>query len=600
MTWSLGRDDTSAEAALKDIATLLEGPAKESISTTDQAEAYAERGAIQFARGRTVEARAAFADALKVDARNVSALIGQGDVFYDEGRFTEAISRYDTAKQVDPNSVPAITGAAKTQIALERLADAKTQLADAVKRFPKSPLAMRWLGASEATLGNKKDAEKDFLAAIALVDPKDPDAIEPYAAYANFLSAQGRADEAQAKLGEAQKLLPDSAGLERTLGDVGVAQGHFDDAIARYNEAMKRDPLDVTTRFRLGQALRKTNQADAASKVFDGVYASDKNYPGLALERGPPLRAIRRCGQGARAVQGGACEGAHGSRPHAARRRGAGGDREARRGAPQPEVGAPAAPEQRRGGALRGARADAPGGAHQQEAMRHLQAAVNHDPNRPEYHLYVGWLANEIIPPSWGSPRRRSLRALELDKTLADGYWQRGVLEYLAGAYDDAVKDLQHALELKPTRYEAHATLAEVYEHKNQPGMSIAEWNIAFARDDQNEKWNYEFGKLLLDNGQIGEAAKHLKLATELAEKDQPRPGWLKVAEFPTAEALRQGRRQGRRDRALQRLRPAERSEQPRHPRRAARAHRPRGALPRRALAPSAAARASSAAAARA
>jgi tetratricopeptide (TPR) repeat protein len=101
------------------------------------------------------------------------------------------------------------------------------------------------------------------------------------------------------------------------------------------------------------------------------------------------------------------------------------------------------------------------------------------------------------------------------------------------------VRDLRHALELKPTRYEAHATLAQVFEHKNQPAQAIAEWNIAFARESDNAFWNYELGRLLLDNGQLGEAAKHLKLATESAEKDQPKPGWLKAAEFPAAEALR-------------------------------------------------------------
>jgi tetratricopeptide (TPR) repeat protein len=481
-----------------------------------------------------------------VDSRNVSALIGQGDVFYDEGRYTEAIGRYDTAKQVDGNALRAILGHAKTQIQLERLADAKTELADAVKRFPKSSLAMRWLAAGEAALGNKKDAEKDFLAAIDLVDPKDPEAIEPYAAYANFLAAQGRADEAQAKLTEAQKKLPDSAGLERTLGDVAVAQGRFDEAISRYNAALQKDPLDVTSRFRLGQALRKSNKVDEASKVFDAVYEADKAYPGLSLERGL-LFEQRGDVEKALSEFKGALE-KHPTDPDLMLRVGA-----ALVAIDKPDDAIPhlkqvlqqrpnsAEAEHYYGRALM-----EQGGMHQQEAMRHLQAATNRDPNRPEYHLYVGWLANEVTPPELGLARKEIDRALELDKTLADGYWQRGVLEYLAGAYDDAVKDLRYALQLKPTRYEAHATLAQVYEHQNLPGQAIAEWNTAFARDPENEFWNYEFGKLLLDNGQVGEAAKHLKFATETAEKDQPRPGWLKAAEYPAAEALRKsGDRKG-------------------------------------------------------
>ena len=41
------------------------------------------------------------------------------------------------------------------------------------------------------------------------------------------------------------------------------------------------------------------------------------------------------------------------------------------------------------------------------------------------------------------------------------------MLERMEGAIDDAIKDERHALELRPSRYEAHATLAECYEDKN-------------------------------------------------------------------------------------------------------------------------------------
>jgi len=84
------------------------------------------------------------------------------------------------------------------------------------------------------------------------------------------------------KLQEAVKKLPDSVSLERTLGDVAVVQGRFDDALVRYRAALAMDAKDVSSRFRLGQVLRKTNKLDEASTVFDDVYTADKNYPGLA------------------------------------------------------------------------------------------------------------------------------------------------------------------------------------------------------------------------------------------------------------------------------------------------------------------------------
>ncbi len=539
LAWSQGHDDSAAVAALKDLATLLEGPARDSISTEQQAQAYAQRGVIQFSRGRTAEARQAFEDALKLDSRNVAALIGQGDVLYDEERNTEAIGRYDTAKQVDPNALRAIVGDAKTLIKLERLADAKTELVDAVKRFPKSALALEWLGEAESALGNKRDAEKDLLGAIDLVVPADPEAVDTYAAYAKFLSKQGRADEATAKLLQAQKKLPDTAALERTLGDVAEAQGLHPDAIARYRAALAKDAQDVTSRFRLGQALRKANQTDEASKVFDQVYEADKNYPGLALERGLLFEQSGKVEEALRQFKEALDK--HPNDP----------DLMLRVGAALVAIGKPddavanlkkvlqqrpnsAEAEHYLGRALM-----TKGGVYQQEAMRHLRTAAEKDPNRAEYHLYVGWLANDLDPPELGLAAKEITRALELDQTLADGYWQRGVLDFKSGATEDAARDLRLALQLKPTRYEAHASLAQVYEQKNMLDQAIAEWNLAFARDDSNELWNYKFGALLLERGQLAEAAKHLRVATEAAEKDQPRPGWLNSAEFPTAEALR-------------------------------------------------------------
>jgi tetratricopeptide (TPR) repeat protein len=546
VAWSQGRDDSAAELALKDLSTLLEGPAKTSISTGDQSQAYAWRGVIQFARGRSAEARKAFDDALKADERDVTALIGQGDVLYDEGRYTEAISRYETAKQVDPNAVAAITGAAKTEIALERPLDAKTHLIDAVKRFPKSVLALQWLATSEAALGDRKSAEKDFLGAIDLIDPRDPDGIEPYAAYASFLATQGRGDEAQAKLQEAVKKLPDSVVLERTLGDVAVVQGRFDEALQRYHAALSMDARDVSSRFRLGQVLRKTNKIDEASKVFDDVYAADKNYPGLSLERGLLFE------------QSGDVEKALDQFKSALERAPNDPDLKLRVGASYVAIGQgeKAEPLLKEVGKDRPNSAEADyylgralllqGPMHYQEAMRHLQLAASREANRAEYHLYVGWLANLEMPPDLGLAHKEIEKALALDQTLADAYWQMGVTEFLTAQYDYSIRDLQHALQLKPTLFEVHAWLAQDYDTKNMPDAVVAEWRLALAHEDDKSidplevaDWNRRFGTVLNDRGQYAEAAKRLKSAVGVGESSQPRPPWLTRAELAVAEALR-------------------------------------------------------------
>jgi tetratricopeptide (TPR) repeat protein len=272
--------------------------------------------------------------------------------------------------------------------------------------------------------------------------------------------------------------------------------------------------------------------------VFDQVYQADKTYPGLSLERG---LLFEQAGNVPEALA--QFKGALEKHPDDL-------DTMLRVGAALVAIGKPddAIPylkkvlQQRPNSAevehYLGRAYMQKGGVSQQEAMRHLKTAAEKDPNRAEYHLYVGWLANELTPPELGTARKEIDKALELDKTLADAYWQRGVIEYTTGANDDAVRDLKTALQLKPTRFEAHASLAQVYEQKNMVDQAIGEWNLAFARDPDNELWNYKFGVLLLERGQYGEAAKRLKTATEAAEQDQPRPGWLRTAEFPAAQAM--------------------------------------------------------------
>src|SRR4029079_11667406 len=102
---------------------------------------------------------------------------------------------------------------------------------------------------------------------------------------------------------------------------------------------------------------------------------------------------------------------------------------------------------------------------------------------------YVAWAANEATPAQLGLARTHIEKALQLDKLLADAYWQRGVLERKEGQTNDAIKDLKRALELNPARHEAHAALAEAYEEKNDMGAAIAEWQKAIAGDEKPPFW---------------------------------------------------------------------------------------------------------------
>ena len=324
LAWSQGHDDAAANAALKDIATLLEGPARE--LDLDRA-----TGAGVRASAARFSSRAAGAPKRARRSRTRSRST-RGTSQRSSGKGTSTTTRGATRRRSAATKRPsrsiadairAIVGHAKTHIRLERLADAKTELVDAVKRFPKSSLAMQWLAESEATLGNKKDAEKDFLAAIDLADPKDPDAIDAYAAYANFLSRQGRADEAQAKLKEALKKLPDTAALERTLGDVAEAQGLHDEAISRVQARAREGPAGRHVALPPRSGAPQSEPRGRGDQDVRPRLSGRQELPGPRARARAALRAVWERGRGSGPVQRGAREASGRSRPAPSRRRGA-------------------------------------------------------------------------------------------------------------------------------------------------------------------------------------------------------------------------------------------------------------------------------------
>jgi predicted Zn finger-like uncharacterized protein len=534
LTMELQRD---SEAALKDLASVLDEKSRKVEGANEISTALAARGWIMLSLDRAGEARAAFDEAVKLDPRNVTALVGQGEVLYADGRYTEALTRFDEAVTKDPTGLRPVIGAAKTKIALERLADAKAQLAAARARAPKDMLIALWLAKAEQALGNKVVAEKLFGDAVDLADPQNPDAIDAYAAYAAFLASQGKTAEAQTKLDQARAKLPDTAALQRAFGDVAAAEGHFEEALAHFQAALQKNPNDLGTRFRVGVTYRRMNNIEQAAKEFDQIVAVDKEYPNIALERG---LLFEKSNDIQKALE--QFNSALAKTPKDI-------DLQLRVGAAYVTIGEidKALPLLNKVKDLRPNSAEAShyigraylkqGGLESAAAMRYLKRAVELDPNKPEYHLYVAWAANEATPAQLGLARTSVDKALSLDKLLADGYWQRGVVLLREGAVNDAVKDLKHALELKPTRHEAHAALAECYEQRNDVPAAMAEWAKAIAGDDKVPLWRFKYGQQLLEKNNAGEAARHLAFAVEQGKKAQPRPGWLGRASFENGEA---------------------------------------------------------------
>jgi tetratricopeptide (TPR) repeat protein len=153
--------------------------------------------------------------------------------------------------------------------------------------------------------------------------------------------------------------------------------------------------------------------------------------------------------------------------------------------------------------------------------------------------MYIARAANESIPVQLGLARDEVEKALQLDNLLADAYWQRGIVRRREKAVKDALEDLEKTLQLKPTRLEAYATIAECYSDLNLPEKAMEAWQKAISANDRQPRWRYSYGRMLLERNRVPEALGHLSFAVGEMEKESPRPGDLHTAEFLLAEALR-------------------------------------------------------------
>ncbi len=527
-----GREQKALELLTK---VTEEGEIRTTASEPELVVAYTQLGHIHLAKSRMSNAEQAFAAALKIDPQAVNALVGNGELFYRSGRYSEAIARYEAAVRADADSVPAKIGMAKTQLFLERAKDAKDLLKKLCETRPNEPLAHYWLGRAEESLGNKKDAEQAYANAIK-AGADSPQTVEAYVALAQLLSSLGRAEDATARLTEASNRFPGLPALHRARGEVALSAGNYADAKKELEASLARED-DISTRFKLGSVLRRMRIFEEASKIFDLVQETDKDFPGLALERG---MLFEETGQSDRASE--MYAKALQSAPNDL-------DLKLRVGSTQVMAGHArqaepilrdvfkAKPNSAEVNHFLG-RALLVRGTSLAEAKRFLERAAEIDPNRAEYHLYIGWVANELGETNLAESALR--RAIELDRNLGEAYWQRGVLLQKQGQALDALNDLKIALEKSPSRYQIHATMAYCFQDQSKWAEAEESWKKAIAGNDQEADWHYRLGKVYFTRGNRGLATPELDKAVTIADApDKATPGWLGEAHFLLGEAFR-------------------------------------------------------------
>ena len=514
-------------------------------SKSERVDALTQLGHLHIARSRITDAGKVLIEALKLDPKSGPALAGMGEVLFREGRYTDALARFEAGIQADPNGITAKIGVAKTRIALERLQDAKDMLRKLREAHPNDVQVAFWIGRADELLGDKAAAEASYAEAIRLGGTR-PEVVEPYIALSQLMAAEGRAAEAEAKLAEARRQLPGSVAIHKALGDMYLSAGRYEAARTELEAARRIDPDDLAVVFKLGVTLRQMKRYEESAEMFDAVSAADKDYPGLALERGLLYEASNRTHEALEYYQQALAKAP--DDPDLMLRV---GSTEVAAGHAEQAVEILRKVLQKRPNSAEAnhflGRALLLRGANLAEALRYLTRAIEIDPNRAEYHLYRGWAANDAGQPAIA--RDSLMRALALDRQLADAHWQLGVMLRKQGAVLDAVRHLQKALELRPTRFEAYASLAECYEERADWAAAEAAWRKAIQGDPNRPYWRYRLGKMLGPQRGLAE----LEIAVQQEEQKAVREPWLSGAYFELAEAeFAAGKRAAAKDHYIQ------------------------------------------------
>lgn len=518
--------------------TLLESVLKDArtASPDELVQAHTLLGNVHLGRSRISAAEAAFGEALKINPKAARALVGLGDSLYRAGRYSEAEARFKAATEAEPDDLIAKVGVAKSKLALERVQEASALLKKLRETTPTSPVVAYWFGRVQEALGARDVAQAAYREVLK-VAPADPASADVYIALAMLLNQEGRAEDAQKTLDSAKQLMPAVPGVWRALGDVAQSQGRYKEALANFQRAAALDPEDLGAKFRIGAAMRRDGQFEDAVKAFDAVAAIDKDYPGLALERGLLYEASGRTEEALKQYEDALAKAP--TDPDLMLRVGCG--KAAANRAEQAEELLRKVLSQRPSSAETHhclGRALLMQGTRLADALRMLERAVELDPNRAEYFLYVGWAANEAgnVPKA----EKSLAEALRLDQGLADAYWQRGVLRQRQGAVRDAITDLTKALTLRPSRHEAHASLADAYYDLGREAEAMREWQLAIQAQPDNATWRFRYGKLLAANRQNEAAIEQLTKALALIESVEPPPRWRWEAHKELARSLGQ------------------------------------------------------------
>lgn len=212
-------------------------------------------GNLLIRQGRTAEARASFAEVLRLRPEQASAYNNIGETWHTEGNLPLALQSYAKALELNPDYAEAYNNQGVVLGKSGRAAEARQSFRHALRLDPGYAMAHHNLANALARQGDYAEAETHYREALRL---RSDFALARFN-YGLCLVAQRRGREAAPLFARAFRELPDFFLGHQLLGTLLLRQGDLDGAIWHFRQVLSIRPSYAPARQGLALALERKN-----------------------------------------------------------------------------------------------------------------------------------------------------------------------------------------------------------------------------------------------------------------------------------------------------------------------------------------------------
>lgn len=234
--------------------------------------------ALRAAQGKGDEARELLTQVLESNPVHAPAWQQLATLEQQQGNFEAALAAHSKAIEYNTHNSLDIAQRALVYIQLNRLDEAKKDLAQAQTKIKNSPI-IDFTSGVIATLENRLEDAKESLHKVLNSVPNHMPATF-YLGLASYKN--GELEQAQSLLATFQKKYPNSVSANKLLGGISLALGDREAASVYLRKANASDPSDIETIKLLGRmALNKGSSTEAIayfSEVIEQEAANPENY----------------------------------------------------------------------------------------------------------------------------------------------------------------------------------------------------------------------------------------------------------------------------------------------------------------------------------